>query len=72
MESPLEKLLISAHKPVIMQFLDKHPESFKEAMQLALSDKHPYSWRAAWMMWGYIKKKRFTHQALPPENYCST
>jgi hypothetical protein len=56
MESPLEKLLISAHKPVIMQFLDKHPESFKEAMQLALSDKHPYSWRAAWMMWGYIKK----------------
>lgn len=56
MESPLEKLLIRAHKPEIMKFLDKHPESFKEAMQLTLSEKHPYSWRAAWMMWGYMKK----------------
>ncbi len=32
--------------------MDAHPEYFDEAIELAISNKQPYSWRAAWLLWG--------------------
>lgn len=34
--------------------MNVHPEFVDEAMELALSDKQPYSWRAAWLLWSYL------------------
>jgi hypothetical protein len=31
-----------------------HPEDIDEAIKLAVVDKQPYSWRAAWLLWSLI------------------
>jgi hypothetical protein len=31
--------------------MKSHPEDFEEAIKLAITDKQPYSWRAAWLLW---------------------
>ena len=67
METELERVLISSYKDKMISFMDAHPEYFEEAIELAISDKQSYSWRAAWLLWscmeendsriqGYIKK----------------
>jgi hypothetical protein len=35
----------------MISYLKAHPEDFNEAIKLAISDKQPYSWRAAWLLW---------------------
>jgi hypothetical protein len=35
--------------------MNDHPEHFKEAIELAVSDKQPYSWRAAYVLWSVIQ-----------------
>jgi hypothetical protein len=35
----------------LISYLSAHPEYFEEAITLAISDKQPYSWRAAWLLW---------------------
>ena len=55
METPLEHVLMAFNKKEMMAFLGDHPESFEEAMQLAIADKQPYSWRAAWLLWGCME-----------------
>ena len=40
----------------MIQYLSGHPKSFEEAVQLALADKQPYSWRAAWLLWSCIEE----------------
>ena len=35
----------------MISYLKAHPEDFDEAIKLAISDKQPYSWRAAWLLW---------------------
>ena len=51
METALEHILTSAYKDEMISFLDSHPEYFKEAIELAISNKQPYSWRSAWLLW---------------------
>ena len=51
MESPLEHKLLNSYKDEMISFMDAHPEFFKEAIELAIADKQPYSWRAAWLLW---------------------
>ena len=51
METTLEHILISRYKEGMISYLEKHPEDFDEAIKLAVSDKQPYSWRAAWLLW---------------------
>jgi len=34
----------------------EHPEYFGEAIKLAISDKQPYSWRAAWLLWSCMEE----------------
>ncbi len=36
--------------------MNSHPEFYDEAIDLAVADKHPYSWRAAWLLWSCIDK----------------
>jgi len=40
----------------MIRYIAEHPEDFKEAIQLAVSDKPPYSWRAAWLLWSCMEK----------------
>jgi hypothetical protein len=36
--------------------MKSHPEDFEEAVKLAIGDKQPYSWRAAWLLWSCMDK----------------
>ncbi len=56
METELEKLLTSSYKDGMISFMESHPESFDEAFELALVDKQPLSWRAAWLLWSCLKE----------------
>jgi hypothetical protein len=50
-ETKLEHLLTNTHKAEMIAYLESHPENFTEVVNLALADKQPYSWRAAWLLW---------------------
>lgn len=52
----LESVLMRRNKQEMVQFLTDHPEHFKKAMILALSNEPPLCWRAAWLVGGVIKK----------------
>lgn len=52
----LEHLLTNSHKSEMISFMKSHPENFNEAIKLAISDKQPYSWRAAWLLWSCMEK----------------
>jgi hypothetical protein len=53
-ETAFEKTLISCYKNEMISFMNSHPEVFDEAVELAVSDKQPYSWRAAFVLWSVI------------------
>jgi len=36
--------------------MENHPEFFEEAIELAIEDKQPYSWRAAWLLWSCMEE----------------
>ncbi len=55
-QSVLENKLISSYKEEMISFLESHPEHFTEALNLAISDKQPYSWRAAFLLWGSMEE----------------
>lgn len=55
-QSHLEHLLTTSHKAAMVAHLRSHPADFTEAIHLALADKQPYSWRAAWVLWGAMEK----------------
>lgn len=55
METPLEQALMSFNKEAMIVFLNTHPDSFDEAVSLAITDVQPYSWRAAWLLWSCVK-----------------
>jgi hypothetical protein len=40
----------------MIAYLESHPESFSEAIKLAVADKQPYSWRASWLLWSCMSK----------------
>jgi hypothetical protein len=67
METALEWALTNSYKADLISYLASHPEDFEEVIKLAIADKQPYSWRAAWLLWscmeendqrvkGYLKK----------------
>ena len=56
MESVLESKLINSYKKEMISFLKSHPEHFDEAIKLAISDKQPYSWRSAWLLWSCMEE----------------
>jgi hypothetical protein len=56
MTTTLEHILTTRHKAEIIGYLNAHPDEFREAVQLALDDKQPYSWRAAWLLWSCMER----------------
>lgn len=56
MESSLETVLTSCHKAKMILYVRSHPECFLELINLTLSDKQPYSWRASWLLWSCMDK----------------
>jgi hypothetical protein len=56
METALEHILTSSYKAGMISYMDAHPEDFEEAIKLAVSNKQPYSWRAAWLLWSYMEE----------------
>ncbi len=55
-ETEFEKALISYHKDDMLAYMRAHPEYFDEAVELALSDKDRFSWRAAWALQAVISQ----------------
>ena len=45
---------MNSYKDEMISFMNAHPEYFEEAVALAVSDKQPYSWRAAYVLWSVI------------------
>lgn len=56
MLSPLKECLTNNYKEGMIAFLKVHPECWEEAIELAITNKQPYSWRAAWLLWSCIEK----------------
>ena len=54
--TPLEYILTSSYKAGMISYMDAHPEDFEEAIKLAVADKQPYSWRAAWLLWSCMEE----------------
>jgi hypothetical protein len=55
MITKLEWILTNSYKAQMISYLKSHPEDFEEAIELAISDKPPYSWRAAWLLWSCME-----------------
>ena len=55
MDTEFEKILISQYKDAMISYVETHAEAFDEAVQLAISDKQPFSWRSAWLLWSCMK-----------------
>lgn len=55
METELELKLLGFQKEEMISFLNSNPDAFKEAVELAVTDKQPFSWRAAWLLSGWMK-----------------
>lgn len=55
MESELEHKLLNSNKSEMISFMNSHPKYFEEAIELAVTDKQPYSWRAAFVLWSVIE-----------------
>lgn len=56
MTTPLEEILITSYKEEMISFLNSQPEYFNEAIELAISNKQPFSWRAAWLLWSCMEE----------------
>jgi len=56
METELEWILTNSYKADMISYLSSHPENFEETVKLAIADKQPYSWRAAWLLWSCMEK----------------
>lgn len=54
MATELENAILSKYKTGLVAYINDHPEYFEEAVDLALSDKKPYCWRAASLVGDYI------------------
>ena len=50
MRKELEQVLMSFYKNEMISFIENNPEAFEEAIELALLDEQPLSWRAAWLL----------------------
>jgi ribonucleotide reductase alpha subunit len=56
LESELENKLLNSYKDEMISFMENHPEYFDDAIKLAIGDKQPYSWRAAWLLWSCMEE----------------
>ncbi|MCP4460471.1 MAG: hypothetical protein GY816_20985 [Cytophagales bacterium] len=64
METAFEQVLTNCYKDEMISYMDSHPEAFKEAIELAISEKQPYAWRAAWLLWSCMEENDFRAQGF--------
>ncbi len=50
MDTGLEIFLRTSKKSALKKYVEAHPDCFTEAIHLVLTDKKPFSWRAAWLI----------------------
>jgi len=50
-----EWILTNTYKADLIAWLSAHPEAFEEVIILSLTDKQPYAWRAAWLLWSCME-----------------
>ncbi len=50
-ETNLEYTLTNLRKDDWTSYITKHQDDFPELVNLSISDKQPYSWRASWLLW---------------------
>jgi len=56
METKLEYILTNTYKAEMISYMKSNPEAVAEAIDLAISDKQPYAWRAAWLLWSFMEE----------------
>ncbi|MFW6369883.1 MAG: hypothetical protein ACOC10_01605 [Bacteroidota bacterium] len=56
MASALENILLNSYKNEMVAFIKTHPQFVDEALELAITNKQPFSWRAAWLLSSVIEK----------------
>ena len=56
MKTEFEHVLTSTYKDGMISYMSDHPGAFEEAIELAVSNKQPYSWRSAWLLWAVIEE----------------
>ena len=39
----------------MIAYIASHPNAFEELIELAIANKQPYSWRAAWLLWSCME-----------------
>lgn len=42
-------------KQTLVSFLERHPDLFEETIEVSLTDEQPQAWRAAWLIFHYMK-----------------
>ncbi|PKL80647.1 MAG: hypothetical protein CVV25_03865 [Ignavibacteriae bacterium HGW-Ignavibacteriae-4] len=52
----LEKVLLNSYKVEMVAFVNSSPKEFDELIELSLSDKQPFAWRAAFILSTVMKK----------------
>ncbi|RYM31292.1 hypothetical protein ERX46_16525 [Brumimicrobium glaciale] len=62
-ETPLESILTKSYKEEMISYITAHQDEVDELIELAVSDKQPYSWRAAWLLWIIMEKNDLRVQA---------
>ena len=55
-ETDLEYRLANSYKKDLISYVNAHQDDFPELIKLAVSDKQPYAWRAAWLLWSCMDK----------------
>jgi hypothetical protein len=56
MSKTLRSVLIRRRKSEMVEFMNNHPGSFDQAIELALENEENLSWRSAWLVAGIINK----------------
>jgi len=56
MITALEHILTNSYKADMVLYINTHHQEFDELIKLAISDKHPYNWRASWLLWSCMYK----------------
>lgn len=61
--TPLESILTKSYKAEMLSYMEANPADFMELVELSVTDKQPYSWRATWLLWSCMEKNDARVQA---------
>jgi len=56
LETAFEHILTNSYKADLVVYVNSHPKDFIKVLKLAISNKQPYSQKAAWLLWSCMKE----------------